>query len=279
MISRLARALGGIADVISPPTCPACGADTHDRGALCADCFAEMPFLSGALCSGCARPAPLLSDDEAYRCTACLEVPHRFTEARAAALYGGTARRMVLALKHADRLDLAPLMARWMLRGAADLVTDADLVVPVPLHWRRRLARRANQSAEIARHLVGQAGLPPRALRPGVLVRTRHTPSQGGFDRAARAANLVGAFALGRRAQRSIRGRRILLVDDVLTTSATLDAAAGVLLAGGARRVDAAVFAVVEGRDDPYVARSAGAGADMDDPADGSGPGPGRAKD
>ena len=154
-------------------------------------------FLSGAACSRCARPEPGLAEaDPDFICTACLAEPPPWRRAAAVGIYGGTLRRMILGLKRADRLDTVPLLAGWLARAAAPLLAEAELILPVPLHWRRRVARRYNQSAELARAL---AGLTEGAeYAPQLLRRVRATPSQEGRNREERFANLDGAFAPAR---------------------------------------------------------------------------------
>ena len=158
--------------------------------------------------------------------------------ARAATLYGGASRQLVLSLKHGDRPALARPMALWMRRAGGDVLSRADLVVPVPLHWTRRVKRRMNQSAELARRIATEQGI---EHGPGTLVRTRATETQHGKNIEQRYRNVAGAFA----ASRGVQGRRIVLIDDVMTTGATLNAAARVLRSAGAASVDVLVFARV----------------------------------
>lgn len=170
--------------------------------------------------------------------------------ARAACLYDEASRELILKLKHADRTDLAGLMARWISRAAADLLAEADAVAPAPLHPWRLLRRRYNQAAEIARPLARAAGL---AYLPDALVRVRHTASQGGKSGSGRRRNVAGAFVVPERRRRQVEGRRILLVDDVLTTGATAEACARALLQAGARAVDLAVAARVRETPGPSI--------------------------
>ncbi len=218
----------GALDLLYPPVCAACGAETEGAGGLCGDCFGAMPFIVGPVCDRCGAPAA------AEACDACLHAPPAWGRGRAAALYDGPARRAVLALKHGDRLDVAAVAAPWLLRAGRDVLAGADLVAPVPLHWTRLARRRFNQSAELARALTRLAGRPD-AFAPTLLARRRRTPSQEGRTRAGRHANVAGAFAV----RGDVAGRRILLVDDVMTTGATLSACAEALTAAGAAGVDA----------------------------------------
>jgi ComF family protein len=169
--------------------------------------------------------------------------PRAFDAARAACLYDEVSRDPILKLKHADRTDLAPLFARWLSRAAAELLEEAEAVAPVPLHPLRLLKRRYNQAAEVARPLARLAGLP---YRPDVLVRRRATETQAGKSGSGRRRNVAGAFHVPQRRRAQVEGRRILLVDDVLTTGATAEACARALKQAGAARVDLAVLARVK---------------------------------
>lgn len=225
-------------DLLYPPVCVACAAETADPGALCADCFRDAGFIAGPICDRCGAPSPDPT------CDGCAHAPPAWDRGRAAALYEGAARKAALALKHADRLDVARAAAPWLLRAGRDLVADADLIATVPLHWTRLWRRRFNQSAELARALARAAGRVD-ALAPDLLVRTRRTGSQDGRTRSGRHANVAGAFAARRRWRGRLDGARVLLVDDVMTTGATLSACAEALRAAGAGGVDALVLARV----------------------------------
>ncbi len=211
-------------------------------GGLSAETWSRIHFLDGPVCDGCGVP---FEYDPGDRCPACLAKPRAFDAARAACLYDEVSRDPILKLKHADRLDLAPLFARWLSRAARPLLDDAEAIAPVPLHPYRLLHRRYNQAAEIARPLAGLSGV---AYLPDALVRRRVTESQGGKSGSGRKRNVAGAFHVpaGRAAQ--VAGKRILLVDDVLTTGATAEGCARALKAAGAARVDLAVVARVKER-------------------------------
>jgi predicted amidophosphoribosyltransferase len=238
--AALRDAARAAADALWPPVCAACGAEAGAAGGLCPDCFAGAGFLTGPVCDRCGAPVAA----EGLVCPDCAAEPPAFDRARSAALYQGAARRAALALKHGDRLDVARPAAAWMLRAGADLVAAADLIAPAPLHWTRLLRRRSNQSAELARWLARLAGR-EAAFAPDLLTRTRATPSQDGRTRAGRAANVAGAFAVAPRWAPRLPGARVLLVDDVLTTGATLSACALALRRAGAAGVDALTLARV----------------------------------
>ena len=168
--------------------------------------------------------------------------PPPFERARASVIYGGVAREMVQGLKYRDRTDLAPWMAKWMMRTGGELVSEADLIVPVPLHWRRFFKRKFNQSAELGRALSRQSGVP---LVPDALKRVKLTRQQVGLERKEREDNVRGAFSVPPEREIAIAGRRVLLIDDVYTTGATVGAATKALRKGGAAAVDVLTFARV----------------------------------
>ncbi|MBL8774035.1 MAG: ComF family protein [Phenylobacterium sp.] len=209
-------------------------------GGFSADAWSRIRFLDGPVCDGCGAP---FAFDSGVRCPACLAKPRAFDAARAACLYDETSRDPILQLKHADRLDLAPMLARWLSRAARDLIEPADAIVPVPLHPLRLLSRRYNQAAEIARPLARLTGTP---YLPDALVRRRRTQTQGGKSGTGRRRNVAGAFETPEVRRRQVEGLRILLVDDVLTTGATAEGCARALKAAGAARVDLAVVARVQ---------------------------------
>ena len=168
--------------------------------------------------------------------------PPAYQRARAAVRYDDVARTLVQALKYHDRTDLAPAMGRWMAHAGKELLQGADMLIPVPLHWRRAWHRRFNQSGALARVIERQSGV---RLRGDVLQRVRPTRQQVGLSRAQRASNVQGAFEVSAAAKAELAGRRAVLVDDVLTSGATLDACARALLRAKAAQVDVLVFARV----------------------------------
>lgn len=209
-------------------------------GGFSADAWSRIRFLDGPVCDGCGAPFDF---DPGARCAACLAKPRTFDAARAACLYDETSRNPILQLKHADRLDLAPLFARWLSRTARELIEEADAIAPVPLHPLRLLRRRYNQAAEIARPLAAMTGTP---YLPDALVRRRATATQGGKSGSGRKRNVAGAFEVPEARRTQVEGLRILLIDDVLTTGATAEGCARALKAAGAARVDLAVVARVQ---------------------------------
>ena len=231
-------ALRGALDLIFPPQ--ALDGGSALAGGISAEGWSRIHFLDGPVCDGCGAP---FEYDIGVRCAACLAKPRAFDAARAACLYDEYSREPILKLKHADRLDLAPLFARWISRSARELIEDADAIAPVPLHPSRLLSRKANQSAEIARPLSRLTGVP---YLPDALVRRRATETQGGKSGVGRRRNVAGAFEVPPRRTRQVAGKRILLIDDVMTTGATAEGCARALKAAGAVRVDVAVVARVK---------------------------------
>jgi len=229
-------------DIVYPPSCMACLAATQQSAALCAACWTAMPFVERPFCERLGTPFThdlgqgLISPE-------AMANPPVYGRARVVARYeDGPARQLVHRLKYGDRVELAAAMGRWMARSGADLLSDADLLVPVPLHRWRLFGRRFNQAAELAHVIAGISGV---AADPLALRRIRPTRPQVGLTRAQRAENVQGVFRVEEAAKAVIAGRKIVLVDDVMTSGATANAAARVLLRAGAAGVDALVFARV----------------------------------
>ena len=241
IVPTVGAALRRLVDLALPNRCVGCRGVIGADGALCPACFARLDFITAPLCGRCGLPLPSGAGEE-LSCGACLAQPPRFAAARAALVYGGLARDVVLMLKHADRTDLARPLAEWLRRAGAPRIDSADLVTPVPLHPRRLARRRYNQAGLLAQALAKQCGLP---LSPDLLRRIRATPSQGHLNARQRHQNVRGAFAVRPRSAARLKGARVLLVDDVMTTGATLDACAAALLKAGAAAVDALVVARV----------------------------------
>jgi ComF family protein len=234
-------------DVALPTLCVACRDPVEGEG-VCANCWAKMSFIAPPFCPRLGipfvyDPGPDMLSMEA------IASPPAYSRARAAVRYDDVARTLVHALKYQDRTDLAPAMGRWMARAGRELLDDAEVLVPVPLHWRRGWSRRYNQSGVLARVIERQTGV---RLATEALRRIRPTEQQIGLSRPQRASNVQGAFKVASDRQSTIAGRRVVLIDDVLTSGATVDACARALLRAKAASVDVLVFArVVDGPRNP----------------------------
>ncbi|MDI1283074.1 MAG: ComF family protein [Reyranella sp.] len=231
-----------VLDAVLPPLCLGCSEIVGAPGALCADCWQGFSFVAPPQCACCGDPfAEHLGDDAL--CAGCLARRPLFRRARAALAYDTQSRRLVLPFKHGDRTDIARACGGWMARAGAELLAEADLIAPVPLHWRRLLARRYNQAQLLARALA-RGGTSAR-LAPDLLRRRRWTGSQGGLRARERRRNVREAFDIHPRWAAEVAGKTVLLVDDVLTTGATAEACARILQRGGACHVDVLTLARV----------------------------------
>ncbi|WP_273690909.1 ComF family protein [Ketogulonicigenium vulgare] len=232
------RLMDRIAHVIYPPGCMGCAAPVVGEHALCGPCWAAAGFIAGASCTLCAVPLPGAGDAV---CDACLYHAPPWDRGRALMVYEGLARQLILQLKHADRTDLAPALSSWLLRRAGDWLPGA-VIVPVPLHWTRLLRRRYNQAALLAQGLAARGGAD---VAVDALVRLRRTKALEGHSRAARYRALDGA--IHPHPQRGVRmeGRDVVIVDDVMTSGATLAAATLAARAAGATSVSVLALARV----------------------------------
>jgi ComF family protein len=242
---RMGRVTRGAFDfvlgTVLPPLCPGCREPLADTGGLCAGCWAQLKFITRPFCERLGipfayDPGPGLLSLEA------ISDPPAFGRSRAAVQYDEIAATLVHALKYGDRLDLAPTLGSWMASAGRELTAEADALVPVPLHWRRLWARRFNQSAALAVAVGQAAGVP---VVHDVLKRVKSGRQQVGLSRSERAANVQGAFRVPADTRARVAGRRFVLIDDVLTSGATAEACARVLLRAGAANVDVLVFARV----------------------------------
>jgi len=227
-------------DIALPTLCVACREPVDGEG-VCAQCWSKLSFIAPPYCPRLGipfvyDPGPELLSMEA------IANPPAYARARAAVRYDDVARTLVHALKFQDRTDLAPAMGRWMARAGRELLAEADALIPVPLHWRRGWSRRYNQSGALARVIARQSGV---KLVSEALRRVRPTQQQIGLSRPQRASNVQGAFRVASHRQSEIQGRRLVLIDDVLTSGATTDACARALLRAKAASVDVLVFARV----------------------------------
>ncbi|MZQ89587.1 ComF family protein [Frigidibacter albus] len=228
--------------LLFPPQCISCGGAVTEEFGLCPDCWRETGFIRGLACDKCGTPLPGDADDRAEFCDDCLTIARPWDRGRAALVYRDTGRRLVLALKHGDRLELARPMAGWLAAAAAPILQAGMLVAPIPLHWRRFLKRRFNQSALLSGALARLAGLDHC---PDLLHRIRATPSQEGRGRQERFENMAEAIRVNPARAKALAGRSVLIVDDVMTSGATFAAAADALRAAGASSVSIVALARV----------------------------------
>ena len=245
--SRLARIANSLRarfrrslDVALPPLCPSCRDLVTDSG-LCPACWSKLAFIAPPYCPRLGipfayDPGPGILSMQA------IAHPPAYQRARAAVRYDDVARALVHAFKYGDRMDLAPMIGRWMARAGHELLGDADALVPVPLHWRRLWTRRFSQSAALAEQISRESGI---AVAHAALKRVKATAQQVGLSRKDRATNVQGAFRVAPAAKPEVAGRRLIVIDDVLTSGATADACARALLRAGAAQVDVLVFARV----------------------------------
>jgi ComF family protein len=239
-----AAAVAGIralVDLVLPPQCLACTRPVGIEGGLCPACWSRLRLIERPFCAQLGTPFAYDLGEGALSAEAIADPPP-FERCRAVAAFDDVARNLVHGLKYRDRLDLAAWMAGWMARAGRDLLDDADVIVPVPLHSRRLWRRRFNQSASLARAVADKAGKP---MVTTALCRIRPTPQQVGLSAAERDRNVRGAFKVMEDQRVTVAGRRVLLVDDVYTTGATVKAATRALERAGAAAVDVLVFARV----------------------------------
>jgi predicted amidophosphoribosyltransferase len=208
--------------LLYPPRCIGCGELVETDFGLCGTCWKDTPFIGGLVCNCCGVPLPGDGQDSDVMCDDCMAVSRPWKQGRAALLYQGTARKLVLRLKHADRHDIVRPAVTWMVRAARHLPLHDALVAPVPLHWTRYLRRRYNQSALLAQGLAQALTL---EYCPDLLLRPKATRSLEGASRDERFAHLQGAIIPNPRHAALVRGRCVLLVDDVMTSGATFAAA------------------------------------------------------
>ena len=240
MAAPFRAVFGRALDIALPALCPACREQVRDGG-LCASCWSKLTMIAPPYCERLGIPFAYDPGPGVLSMQAISDPP-AYHRARAAVRYDDISRALVHALKYGDRIDLAPIMGRWMARAGHELLKDADAIIPVPLHWRRLWARRFNQSMLLSQQISGETGVP---VADAALRRIKATAQQVGLSQSERAQNVQGAFRVPPDRKAEVAGRRVVLVDDVLTSGATSDACARALLRVGAANVDLLVFARV----------------------------------
>ncbi|CAK0762759.1 competence protein ComFC [uncultured Gammaproteobacteria bacterium] len=229
-------------NLLLPPRCLSCGEVVERQGGLCAPCWKRLTFLVPPWCVCCGHPFEFAIGGDDTLCGACLAKAPLFRSARAALTYDDASRPLVLGLKHADQTHAASAYAGWLVRVGGNGLSEADLIVPVPLHRWRLFHRRYNQAALLAQGLGRLVGKP---VHTDLLNRSRATPTQGGLNRSGRQRNVRGAISVRSGRQSCCRGARVVVIDDVLTTGATVGECARVLLRAGATSVDVLTLARV----------------------------------
>ena len=242
---RAARLAGGgaraVADLIVPPVCLACHDPLAVHDALCASCWGQIDFIRAPLCDRLGVPLPFDTGGIMVSAAAVADPPD-YDRARAVAAFSGTIQKLIRGFKYSDRHDGRRLFGRWLLAAGGHLIADCDVVVPIPLNRWRLLHRRFNQSAILANELARLTGC---RVAPLALERIKATPSQVGLTTAERQTNVAGAFRVSSARRAEIAGRRVLVIDDVITTGATCNSAARALKSAGAARVDVLALALV----------------------------------
>lgn len=228
-------------NLLFPPTCPGCGVFVEKTGTICPECWKQLHFITKPYCPVMGTPFTY-DQGEGFLSGEAIQSPPPFTRARSVVAHFGLARSLVTRLKYGDRTELAPFMAEWMTIAGKELIESADMIVPIPLHYRRFLKRTYNQATELSRNIARSTGKP---LQPFVLKRQKNTRQQVGLLKKARQRNMIGAFIVPEKEKAKIKDKRILLVDDVFTTGATVRSATKALLRGGAKSVDVLTFSRV----------------------------------
>jgi ComF family protein len=230
-----------VGNLIVPPVCLACHVPLVDHDALCAGCWGQIDFIRPPLCDRLGIPLPFDGGDIMVSAAAVADPP-QYDRARAVGAFGGTLQKLIHGFKYSDRHDGRRLFGRWLASAGGDLLADCDVIIPVPLNRWRLLQRRFNQSAILANEVSRRTGV---RFAPLALTRVKQTKSQVGLTILERQQNVANAFIVPPRWKAAIVGRRVLLIDDVITTGSTCNAAARALRAAGAARVDVLALALV----------------------------------
>ncbi|PIB26539.1 hypothetical protein BFP76_11595 [Amylibacter kogurei] len=238
----LANMFNGLVRAAYPPLCVSCGVETEAENGLCSDCWGDTYFIDGAICDSCGTP--LIGEDmgDELICDSCTHAPPAWIQGRASVVYDGGGRRIILALKHGDRLDVVIPLAEWMIKSGADLLRKTDVIIPVPLHRSRLFTRKYNQAAALGNQIAKRTNI---QTVPDLLIRTKRTKMQKGMSRNERLENQSDAIQVNPRFVQMIVDKNVLLIDDVMTTGATMSTCANECISAGAATVNTLVFARV----------------------------------
>lgn len=231
-----------IIQLLFPPRCVNCGALVASDFGLCGPCWREMSFIGGLVCDKCGVPLPGEAETGTEVCDDCMTTERPWNRGRAALLYRDNARKLVLALKHGDRHDIVYPAARWMALASRSMVRRNSILVPIPLHRRRYFMRKFNQAALLAQRMERELSL--RSCLD-LLERPKIGGSMKGLSKEDRFATMQGAIRVNPKWETLVDGASILLVDDVMTSGATLTAGANALFAHGADEVNVITLARV----------------------------------
>ncbi|GHA48070.1 amidophosphoribosyltransferase [Amylibacter ulvae] len=237
-----ANLFNGLIRAAYPPLCVSCGAETEAEQGLCANCWGDTYFIDGAICDSCGTP--LIGEDmgDVLICDTCTHSPPPWIQGRASVVYDGGGRRIVLALKHGDRLDVVIPLGEWMIKSGAELLRKTDIIIPVPLHRSRLFSRKYNQSSALANQIAKRTNI---QTVPDLLIRNKKTKMQKGMSRVERIENQSGAIEMNPRFTELIGDKNVLIIDDVMTTGATMSVCADTCISAGAATVNTLVFARV----------------------------------
>lgn len=232
------RIFNRLLNFIFPPQCLQCDARVPNHGTLCLPCWQQVRFISDPVCECCGLPFEFA--ESGAMCADCLHTRPPYAQARSALCYDDHSNKLITRFKYADQTHLAVTYAPWLIVAGRELIAQTDVIIPVPLHYVRLVSRRFNQSVLLAQALSKKTGLP---TLPDALVRTRHTRRQTGLTRKQREDNVKGAFLLRPKCAHAIKGKTLLLIDDVLTTGSTIEQCTKALLKAGAMRVNVLTLA------------------------------------
>jgi len=233
-----------LADLVIPPVCVACHTPLSGHDALCATCWRTIAFIRQPLCDRLGIPMPFGGSGAPLISAAAAADPPLYNRARAVAVFDGDSviRHLIHAMKYADRHEARRLLGRWMTDAGRDLLDDADVIIPVPLTRWRLMRRQFNQAAMLAQEIARASGVP---TNPHALAKIKTTPPQVGLTREQRRLNVRGAFSVPQSRKAAVYGKRVLLIDDVITTGATAEACVRALQAAGATSVDVLAVGLV----------------------------------